>query len=346
MKPILDLNEPNLNLDEEAIAILNEELNYNLNLIENNLSYDSFLQQNNYLSFNGQSQEDNNISNQIAIFNESLVSKEVTQINKFSNENQNDILSKTGIHFIKAIVKNKEISLNKKAIFGVSSPLNSSTEIKNKSTNYKSQISFFNKKKEYPKKYPLGKFGRITKENKAKKIEGKHTDNNIDNFKKKVFTHCTKNINEIIKSLSKQYKIKLANPTITPQMGINKNENDLKILSKKTIKDIYLSSKPKRHSKNHAVKMKNDLDTIIQKEEEKPNEEDKKLKIIFNKSLREFLLMFVSDYKYLNHFEDCLKEEILLDEFITIKGEFKNIDPKRIEKIKGKLEDLLEYKKD
>lgn len=338
MNSILDLNEtPNLYSNDEAFSNLNLGQNFNNNnnnsIIEDDLSYNYCIQQNNLLSSNRQNQEDNNISNQIAIFNQSLMPKEETQTNnKFPNDNQSEIVGKSQIYLINAIVKNKEISFNKKAIFGIFSPINS----QNKSTNYKSQISFYNNKKKYKKKHPDGKFGRITKANKAKGKKGKHTKNNVDNFKIKLFTHCIKNIDKVINSLSNQYKIKLIKPTITPQMGKKKNENDLKIISKKNIQEIYLTSKPKRHSANYAEKTKKDIEMIIQKEEENPKEKEKQLKIIFNKTLREFIIMFVNDNTYL---EGCVKP---LEEFITFEGEFTDINPKRKAKIKKKLLDLLE----
>lgn len=264
--------------------------------------------------------------------------------NNNSNENKNDIILPSQIGNINNITKNKIMPLNKKVKFEVSHRIDSSTGINNNSTNSKTQNN--NNKNKNAKKYLPNKKGRIKKEDKKIGIKGIHTKNNADNFKKKLFTHCSKNLHKIIKSYIKNnnYSIKIAGPTPTPQMKKKKNEEDLKTLSKKKIKDIYLASKPKKSSSNYAEKIRKAIESILQKEEEKQNENDKILKIILNKTLREFLLMYVKDYTYLNHFEDLEQNEIPLYEFITFESEFKDLEPKRKIKIKKKMLELLDYK--
>ena len=299
----------------------NDFQNYFLNDKQNDdMNIESFsdLNDRQNIEFNDKSKYKNDNINQSQI---------LTQIKDIPN--QNGFVNKPYINIINVNKKNKETSL-KKVKDKLSFPEPISNETNSKTTILTKEL----KKNKYKKKFPNKKYGRISKANKANGKKGKHTKNNVDNLKKKVFTHCTRNIDVCIRNYikAKKYKMKLIKPTITPQMG-NKKDIDLQNLSNKTIKDIYLHSKPKRYSKDYDKKLKKNIETLVQKEEI--------LKIIFNKKLRDFLLMYLYDYTFLHCFEG------IFEGFKTYKNELDDIDKDTNKKKRHKknILNLLENKK-
>ena len=194
------------------------------------------------------------------------------------------------------------------------------------------------KKNKYKKKFTNGKFGRIPNANKK---YGKNTKNNDNNLKKKVFIHCITSIHVFIKKYirTKKYKIKLYKPTITHQMG-EKKDIDLKNLSEKIIKDIYLDFKLKYSSKDYNKKLKKNIEKILQ--EENQNEGIKLLNIIFNKKLKDFLIIYLNDYRYINDYEHNIEGEFLLKQFKTYKDEFDDIKPNKKERNKENVLNMLD----
>ena len=191
--------------------------------------------------------------------------------------------------------------------------------------------------------------------NEEKKILKKkiHTKNYIDNAKRKVFNHTKKNIHILIKELAKKYKgkgLKLYEPTITPQMKEKRNCN-LKELSEYSISKIYYeSSGPKNpKAKFSSEGTKKIINELIQKEEEDHNARTKILKIIFNKTLREFIFIYLTDAPFLNRFGYIFKkgEEINLldyvDEFKTYKDDMNDIDEIVKKRTKDNLFGLLKF---
>ena len=177
-------------------------------------------------------QEDNSIESK------KQIQIEKTQANNSINENElvNDIDTS-----IINTSKNKEFKLKQK--------LYNPNKIGGKSTNNK-------------------KNGRISKKEKEMGVTGNHTKDEYDNMKRKVITDCVTQIHTYINnSIKEEYKIKFYKPTITPQMK-TKNDNDVKELSKKSIQDIYLCSKPKRCIPDYAKKIAKDIKDIKNREKE------------------------------------------------------------------------------
>ena len=191
--------------------------------------------------------------------------------------------------------------------------------------------------------------------NEEKKISKKkiHTKNYVDNAKRKVFTHTKKIIHKLIKKLAKKYKgkgVKLYEPSITPQMK-EKRDCNLKELSEYSIFKIYYeSSGPKNpKAKFSSEGTKKIINELIKKEEEDQNAKTKILQIIFNKTLREFIFIYLKDAPFLNRFGYIFKkgEEINLldyvDEFKTYKDDMNDIDQDVKKRTKKNLFDLLEF---
>ena len=191
--------------------------------------------------------------------------------------------------------------------------------------------------------------------NEEKKILKKkiHTKNYVDNAKRKVFTHTKKIIHILIKKLAKKYKgkgVKLYEPSITPQMK-DKRGCNLKELSEYSISKIYIeSSGPKNpKAKFSSEGTKKLINELIQKEEEDQNAKTKILKIIFNKDLKEFILIYLKDAPFLNRFGYIFKkgEEINLldyvDEFKTYKDDMNDIDEIVKNRTKDNLFGLLKF---
>jgi hypothetical protein len=191
--------------------------------------------------------------------------------------------------------------------------------------------------------------------NEEKKILKKkiHTKNYVDNAKRKVFTHTKKNIHILIKKLAKKYKgkgVKLYEPSITPQMKEKRCCNLIE-LSEYSISKIYIeSSGPKNpKAKFSSEGTKKIINELIQKEEEDQNAKTKILKIIFNKTLREFIFIYLTDAPFLNSFGYIFKkgEEINLldyvDEFKTYKDDMNDIDEIVKNRTKDNLFGLLKF---
>ena len=269
--------------------------------------------------------------------NQSQTLGEVTQINDISN--QKDIVNENQIKEIQKIEINKETSSKKKvkSKFSYSAPISNETNIN--STNYKTTLLAKKlKKNKYKKKFPNGKFGPIPNINKANR---KYIKNNDDNLKKKIFTHCVTSIHIFVKKYirNKKYKIKLYKPTITHQIG-EKKDIDLKSLSEKSIKDIYLDFKPKHSSKDYNKKLEKIIEKILQKENQ--NEGIKLLNIIFNKKLKDFLIIYLNDYRYINDYEHYIEGEFLLKQFKTYKDDFDDIKPNKKERNKENVLNMLD----
>lgn len=209
------------------------------------------------------------------------------------------------------------------------------------STNSKSNKNTKKKKDKYKKKFPKKNYGRISNKEKLNGKQGKHTIKNVDNGKKRGIVDCTRNIGFVINSLSfENHRIKLLNPTITPQMGEKKTDEDLKKLFNKLMIEIYFTSRPKINSNNNILKMKKNIIKILE-EEKKKNETIKILTILFNKTLREYLLMYLNDYPFLNYFNGESMEQLFLAGFDTYKGGLNHLEPKIKNRIKCNLLKLL-----
>ena len=245
---------------------------------------------------------------------------EKTQLNNSINENDlcnNFVLAKD-------FSKNKQVKL--KFILNDFNSTNNKTE--NKFLNNKRNRSENNKKK-----------GRISKKEKEKGATGKHTKNEYDNMKRKVVTDCVTQLHTYIKnSIKEVFKIKLYKPTITPQMK-TKNDNDVKELSKKTIQDIYLCSKPKHCSPDYVRNIEKGINDIKKGEKDNKYKTIKILDIIFLEELKVFLIMYLKDDIYFK-----LKDgnSLRLKGFKTFKCKLNDLDPLKKNKIKKKLLDLFE----
>lgn len=264
-------------------------------------------------------QEDNSIESQ------KQIQIEKTQANNSINENElfNDIDTS-----IINTSKNKEFKLEQK--------LYNPNKIGDKSTNNKTQNIFLNQK---TKRFENNKKnGRISKKEKEMGVTGNHTKDEYDNMKRKVITDCVTQIHTYINnSIKEEYKIKFYKPTITPQMK-TKNDNDVKELSKKSIQDIYLCSKPKRCIPDYAKKIAKDIKDIKNREKENIYKTIKKLNIIFLKELKVFLVMYLNDDIYLKLNDG---NSLRLKGFKTFKCKFKDIDPLKKGKNRNKLLNLF-----
>ena len=263
-------------------------------------------------------QEDNSIDSK------KQIQIEKTQPNNSINENE--LINGNEMSIINA-TKNK---------FKLKQKLYNSNKIGGKSTNNKTQNIFLNQKRKRPENNK--KKGRIPKEEKEKGATGNHTKDEYDNMKRKIITDCVTQVHTYINnSIKEEYKIKFYKPTITPQMK-TKNDNDVKELSKKSIQDIYLCSKPKRCISDYALKIEKDIKDIKNREKENIYKTIKKLNIIFLKELKVFLVMYLNDDIYLK-LDDG--NSLRLKGFNTFKCKFKDIDPSKRDKNKNKLLNLF-----
>ena len=271
-------------------------------------------------------------------------SKELTQINGI-NKKDGNIINQSQIKFIVVISKNKEKEgkqdLNEINVVST----NSNTKEKKISTGR-------NRKKKFnTKDITKSQLLKFIIKNINENEKTMHTKHSVDNVKRKVFTHVNIIIHNLIKKIANKYmdkNDKLYEPTITPQMGKKKRDSDLKKVSKYHIENIYYTSSGPKNSKarlSALYKTEILIEKIIQKEEEDPNAKIKILKIIFNKTLREFILLYLNDNPFLNIYEDILEEPIDLrdydNEFITYKNDMNDIDPLKKEQTKEKLIKLL-----
>ena len=288
---------------------------------------------------------DSNIDSSINYNNIELSknSKELTKSNGINKKGENNIDPSP----IKSIVENLT---SIKRIEGKQN----SNEINDISTNFiikKKKISTGRKKKKKftTKNITKSKF-IVEKINESKKTM--HTKNSVDNTKKKVFPHVMQIIHNLIEKKANKYidkNDKLYDPYINRLMG-NKRDSDLKNVSKFHIYKIYYESTGPKNPKSHYSKDQTKLllDKIKEKEEEDPNAKIKILNIIFKKTLREFILIYLNDNPFLNHYEGILEEPIDLcdydNEFKTYKDDMNDLDPLIKEETKNKLINLLELK--
>ena len=213
------------------------------------------------------------------------------------------------------------------------------------STNGKIASYYTNKKRErshYTKKHPDQKLGRKTNEEKERGEKGKHTSDDYDLWKKKVFEECLLKLYDSMNYLSlKKYKIGLYPPTLSPLLEKNTNCCLIKF-SEYTVKDIFLSSKQRNIGKNYSERIKINIEKILKKDEENPNEKIKLLTILFNKKFKEILLeMYLKEYHSVKHFDGYTEANFYLNGFKTIKDSFKYMDPEKKKRYKQKISDLL-----
>lgn len=256
------------------------------------------------------------------------------------NYNGNEIINISEITSIEHILDNKIIS-EKNEVIKLFPLTPTSTKIKKNSTNYETEKTLLNQKKSYvyEKKFPEKTYGRISNQKKAEGTTGIHTKDNVDNGKKRAIVDCIRNTHFVINSLSyENYKIELLEPTIYPQMG-KKDDQSIKKLFSKSIKDIYFSSRSKNHSGDNAKTLKTNIEKILQEEEKNNNIEI--LTILFNKNFGEFLLMYLNDYPFVNHYDNKLEEPFFLPGFDTFKGGLNDLSQKIKERIRKNLLNLL-----
>ena len=213
-------------------------------------------------------------------------------------------------------------------------------KIEGKSTNCETKPKFLTKKIKnyvYIKKHPDKHFGRITKKEKDIHKNVKHTKNNLDDAKKHTIVDCAENLDFAIRYLSNKYhKIELLKLNITPQTG--KNDEDLKKLFQKDIKDIYFSCRPRRHTESNSNLLEEKVKKILNPE--KP-QKSKILELIFNKKFQEIMSMYLEDITYFENKENK-KEKIFFEGFITFKHSLKDYEERIKEKIKNNLMNLIE----
>lgn len=270
-------------------------------------------------------------------------SKELTQINGI-NKKDGNIINQSQIKSIVGISKNKERE-GKQDLNEINEASTNSNTKKKISTGRK------RKKKFDTKDVTKSKSSKFIVKNINENKKAIHTKNSVDNAKKKVFPHVNIIIHNLIKKIANKYmdkNDKLYDPTIIPQMGKKKRDSDLKKVSKFYIENIYYTSSGPKNSKARLsafYKTKILIEKIIQKEEEDPNAKIKILKIIFKKTLREFILLYLNDNPFLNIYEDILEEPIDLhdydNEFITYKNDMNDLDPLIKEQTKKNLIKLL-----
>ena len=350
----LEINDPPIQRDndQQIIDDIFSENQNNDSLNSLNYNQDNEDKQGNYIFTdienklvdpynNGQ-----NIDSSIDYHNieQSQNSKELTQINGINKKNGN-IINPSQIKSIVGISKNKERIEGKQ-------DLNEINEVStNPNTTKKISTGRKRKKKFNTKDITKSKLPKFIAKNINENKKTMHTKNSVDNAKKKVFPHVNIIIHNLIKKKANKYmdkNDKLYEPTITPQMGKKKRDSDLKKVSKFHIENIYYTSSGPKNSKARLsafYKTKILIEKIIQKEEEDPNAKIKILKIIFKKTLREFILLYLNDNPFLNIYEDILEEPIDLrdydNEFITYKNDMNDLDPIIKEQTKNNLIKLL-----
>ncbi len=220
-----------------------------------------------------------------------------------NNNNNNKDLQKTSITDLE-IVNNESKSKNNDNQIS-NAPLNSSQiNIKTEFTGkeYKKEEQTIDNKSDFDpisliillaSFYTFPKYGRIPKNLKSIK-KGKHDNKAKDNSRSKLFTSCSKSLDNFIKNEFKKYNVYLHCLTIKSQIGKNLYENE-KFFEKKII-DIYFDSLPKRHNDNNYNK--NHIKLVLKKEMDNDNIKIKLLNIVFNMEFEKIFKMYLYNIPY------------------------------------------------
>ena len=178
----------------------------------------------------------------------------------------------------------------------------------------------------------------------------KHNRNSLDNARKKIYNSCKTSIyNFILKSIPSNLVIKLHVPTIGKQIGCSYKDN-IKFFQK-TIYDIFCDSTPKRvknEIKNNRSEYKHNkvmIDMLIEQEDDDPTIKVKILKILFDLTFKDFLIVYLHDAVKLN----IGRLTIDLKEFKTFGQCFNEYDNKYTQSQKNMFKkdifDIIEGKK-
>ena len=246
-----------------------------------------FSDNNNYLSLN------NNYFNSFFNSHDSCPNNEIFQENNYFIENIN-----TKDNTNEELNNNKNNNIN-------DSDINDNNIIKDNINVDNIEIEIDTKENnKQNNKFSALKIGRPKKsqENKEQRF---HNKNSFDNARKKIYNSCKTSIYDfILKSIPSNLVIKLHVPTIGKQIGCSYKDN-IKFF-KKTIYDIFCDSTPKRvknEIKNNRSEYKHNkvmIDMLIEQEDDDPTIKVKILKILFDLTFKDFLIVYLHDAVQLN----------------------------------------------
>ncbi len=180
------------------------------------------------------------------------------------------------------------------------------------------------KRKNYEKKHPDKSLGRLSNKEKINGKKGTHTKDYVDNGKKVIIKDCFYNVVFFINQLLED-KNDIFNKIKLKHLLGKGNNNDLKQLLKKTLKDIFFNDKDYNFGNNDDNK--ENKNTIIL------------INFLLNKYFAEYLYIYINDQDYIEigNDDNC----IYLPEFNTYKT-LKHFTPEKQINLKNNILKMLE----
>ena len=199
---------------------------------------------------------------------------------------------------------NEELNNNKNDNVNDNININDNDNINDNVNGNDIEIEIDTKENNKQNKFSALKIGR-PKKNQENKEQRFHNKNSFDNARKKIYNSCKLSIyNFIHEYIPYKLGIKLHVPTIEKQIGYSYH-NNIKFFKKK-IYDIFCDSSPKR-VKNEIKDNRSEynynqvmIDMLLEQEKNNPEIKVKNLKILFNLSFKDFLIVYLNDAEKIN----------------------------------------------